>query len=304
MTVPTTSPIFETDLEGLEIHRRGKVRDLYHSGEHLLIITTDRISAYDLVLGSTIPDKGKVLTQLSAFWFNRTTELVPNHMLSINTKDYGASLQANSELLEGRSMLVRQTKPIPIECVVRGFLAGSGWREYSESGQVCGIKLKEGLRESEKLAEPIFTPATKAETGHDINISEADASELIGRELVEKLRELSLAIYSHGAAHAEERGILVADTKFEFGLSLDEKDQKIILIDEVLTPDSSRFWPKKDYIPGQAQSSFDKQFVRDYLDSINWNRKAPVPELPEEVIHKTRDKYLEAFSLLTGETLA
>lgn len=303
MIVSTTSPIFETDLEGLEIHRRGKVRDLYHSGEHLLIITTDRISAYDLVLGSTIPDKGKVLTQLSAFWFNRTTELVPNHMLSIETKDYNLSSQANSELLEGRSMLVRQTKPIPIECVVRGFLAGSGWREYSESGQVCGIKLPKGLRESERLPEPIFTPATKADTGHDINISEEEASKLIGQELVKQLRELSLALYSHGAAHAEKRGIIVADTKFEFGLSLNKSDQNILLIDEILTPDSSRFWPKEHYTPGQGQSSFDKQFVRDYLDSINWNRQAPVPELPEEVRKKTRDKYLEAFSLLTGKTL-
>ena len=300
----TASPVFETSLEGLTPHRRGKVRDMYEVGDHLLMVATDRISAYDFVLGSAIPDKGKVLTQLSAFWFDRTREIVPNHMISTNPGEYPASLQPDASMLAGRSMLVRRTAPILIECVARGYLAGSGWREYAQTGRVCGIELPPGLRESDRLPSPIFTPATKADSGHDINISEAEAAELIGRELVEQLRELTLALYAHGAERAEACGIIVADTKFEFGLVSEGQHERVLLIDEVLTPDSSRFWPKDRYTPGQSQSSFDKQFVRDYLDSIRWNRQPPVPELPSDVVDKTRAKYLEAFRLLTGSTLA
>ena len=277
---------------------------MYEVGDHLLMVATDRISAYDFVLGSAIPDKGKVLTQLSAFWFDRTREIVPNHMISTNPGEYPASLQPDASMLAGRSMLVRRTAPILIECVARGYLAGSGWREYAQTGRVCGIELPPGLRESDRLPSPIFTPATKADSGHDINISEAEAAELIGRELVEQLRELTLALYAHGAERAEACGIIVADTKFEFGLVSEGQHERVLLIDEVLTPDSSRFWPKDRYTPGQSQSSFDKQFVRDYLDSIRWNRQPPVPELPSDVVDKTRAKYLEAFRLLTGSTLA
>ena len=277
---------------------------MYEVGNDLLMVATDRISAYDFVLGSAIPDKGKVLTQLSAFWFDRTQEIVPNHMISIDPREYAASLQPDADMLVGRSMLVRRATPILIECVARGYLAGSGWREYTQTGRVCGIELPGGLRESERLPNPIFTPATKAESGHDINISEDKAARLIGRELVEQLRELTLTLYAHGAAQAEKCGIIVADSKFEFGLAVDGQQTQVLLIDEVLTPDSSRFWPKDRYTPGQAQSSFDKQFVRDYLDSIQWNRQPPVPELPSEVVDKTRAKYLDAFRLLTGAALA
>ena len=299
----TTSPIFETSLVGLTPHRRGKVRDMYEIGDQLLMVATDRISAYDFVLGSAIPDKGKVLTQLSAFWFTRTREIVPNHMVSTDPREYPQSLQSDAGVLADRSMLVRRTTPVPIECVARGYLAGSGWREYSKTGRVCGVELPRGLRESDRLPEPIFTPATKAESGHDINISEDEAAKLVGRELVDRLRDLTLALYSHGAAHAATCGIIVADTKFEFGVVSDAGSEKILLIDEALTPDSSRFWPKELYAPGRAQSSFDKQYVRDYLDSIRWNRKAPVPELPVDVVQQTRENYLEAYRLLTGSAL-
>ena len=301
------SPVFETSLDGITPHRRGKVRDIYEVDDQLLIVATDRISAYDFVLGSAIPDKGKVLTQLSAFWFERTRHIVANHMIAIDPSTYPASLQADATMLTGRSMLVRRTQPVPIECVARGYLAGSGWREYTETGRVCGIELPAGLRESERLPEPIFTPATKAESGHDVNISQDEAAALVGRELVDRLRGLTLALYTQGAAHAKECGIIVADTKFEFGLvpADDDDDRKeLLLIDEALTPDSSRFWPKSAYVPGQSQTSFDKQYVRDYLDSIKWNRQPPVPELPPEVIENTRQKYLQAFQLLTDRTLA
>ena len=273
---------------------------MYEVDDNLLMVATDRISAYDFVLGSAIPDKGSVLTQLSAFWFNRTTDIVPNHMISTNPADYPPILQDDAEMLAGRSMLVRRTKPIPIECVARGYLAGSGWKEYRESGRVCGVELPSGLRESDRLPHPIFTPATKADSGHDINISEDEAARLVGRALVDQLRDLTLALYSHGAAHAESCGIIVADTKFEFGLV---SDDQVMLIDEALTPDSSRFWPQDRYTPGQAQSSFDKQFVRDYLDSIKWDRRPPVPDLPPEVVERTRLKYLDAYRLLTGTAL-
>ena len=302
----TASPIFETSLDNLTAHRRGKVRDMYEVGDQLLMVATDRISAYDCVLGSAIPDKGSVLTQLSAFWFTRTREIVPNHMVSIDPAEYPEILQGDTEMLQTRSMLVRRTKPIPIECVARGYLAGSGWREYRESGRVCGVELPKGLRESDLLPEPIFTPATKAESGHDVNISEDEAARLVGRELVDRLRDVTLALYSHGAAHAAACGIIVADTKFEFGFVSDgdsEEGEHVILIDEVLTPDSSRFWPQDRYTPGEAQSSFDKQFVRDYLDDIKWNRRPPVPELPPDIVEQTRQKYLDAYRLLTGSEL-
>ncbi len=300
----TTAPVFETLLDDIPSHRRGKVRDMYEVDDYLLMVATDRISAYDFVLGSVIPDKGKVLTQLSAFWFERTRDIVPNHMVSTDPATYPEMLRPHADLLAGRSMLVTRTQPVLIECVARGYLAGSGWKEYQTSGRVCGVELPPGLRESDRLPEPIFTPATKASDGHDINISEADAADLIGRPLVDRLRDLTLALYGYGARHAEAHGIIVADTKFEFGL-LDaaDGDASIVLIDEVLTPDSSRFWPQETYVPGKGQTSFDKQFVRDYLDEIAWNRQPPVPELPPEVVAKTRDKYIEAFHTLTSAEL-
>jgi len=296
----TASPIFETSLTGITSHRRGKVRDMYEVGDHLLMVATDRISAYDFVLGSAIPNKGQVLTQLSAFWFNRTNDIVPNHMISVDPTSYPQQLEADIEILSGRSMLVRRTEPVPIECVARGYLAGSGWREYQETGRVCGVELPDGLRESERLPHPIFTPATKAESGHDINISEEEAGKLVGQGLIERLRELTLALYAHGSAHAESCGIIVADTKFEFGLVSHSGRDEVILIDEALTPDSSRFWPKDQFQAGETQSSFDKQYVRDYLDSIQWNRQPPVPELPPDVVKMTQHKYLESYRLLTG----
>ena len=295
----SAAPVYSTDLDGVAISRRGKVRDMYEVGDHLLMVATDRISAYDVVLDSLIPDKGAVLTQLSAFWFGRTTGITQNHMLSTDPADYPDTLAPHAELLRGRSMLVRRTEPVPIECVARGYLAGSGWREYRQSGSVCGVPLPPGLRESDRLPEPIFTPATKAETGHDINISAEEAGGIVGADLVERLRDLTLQLYAHGAAHAEQHGIIVADTKFEFGLAGGE----IVLIDEALTPDSSRFWPLDDYAPGRGQASFDKQYVRDYLDGIDWDRQPPAPELPPDIVQRTRDKYREAYRLLTGTPL-
>ena len=299
----TASPIFETSFGGLTVHRRGKVRDMYEVGDQLLMVATDRISAYDVVLGSAIPDKGRVLTQLSAFWFTRTRDIVPNHMVSVEPAEYPAPLPAEAETLQGRSMLVRRTTPIPIECVARGYLVGSGWREYQETGRVCGVELPRGLREADRLPEPIFTPATKAESGHDINISEDETAQRIGRQLTDRLRDLTLALYAFGAAHAEARGIIVADTKFEFGTTAAAEGGEVILIDEVLTPDSSRFWPRDLYAPGRAQPSFDKQYVRDYLDGIRWDRRPPAPELPPDVVGQTREKYRDAYRLLTGAAL-
>jgi phosphoribosylaminoimidazole-succinocarboxamide synthase len=275
------------------------VRDVYEVGDDLLIVATDRISAFDYVLGSGIPDKGKVLTQLSAFWFGQMGELVPHHMISIDANSFPAPARSHASLLAGRSMLVRRTAPVPVECVARGYLSGSGWKEYQQAGEVCGIKLPAGLRESDRLPEPIFTPATKADTGHDINISEEEAGRLVGTELIAKLKALALEIYRRGAAHAESKGIIVADTKFEFGLV----DREIVLIDEVLTPDSSRFWPQDRYEPGHGQPSYDKQYVRDYLEEIRWNKQPPVPSLPDEVVRRTREKYVEAFRLLSGREL-
>jgi phosphoribosylaminoimidazole-succinocarboxamide synthase len=297
--VLSTAPLLETTLAGLTLHRRGKVRDVYAIGDDLLIVATDRISAFDYVLGSGIPDKGKVLTQLSAFWFERMGDLVPHHLIAIDPEAFPPAARRHGDVLRGRTMLVRRTEPIPIECVARGYLSGSGWKEYQQNGRVCGVTLPPGLRESDRLPEPIFTPATKAESGHDINISEAEAGDLVGRELVQRLKTLTLEIYRRGAAHAESKGIIVADTKFEFGVARKE----VVLIDEVLTPDSSRFWPHAQYEPGHGQPSFDKQFVRDYLEEIRWNKQPPVPSLPDEVIRRTRDKYVEAYRLLTDREL-
>ena len=303
------APVLETSLDGLKFHRRGKVRDVYEvplaGGDvGLLMIATDRISAFDYVLGSAIPDKGKVLTQLSAFWFERMGDLVPHHVLSTAVDDFPAEARRHADVLRGRTMLTRLTRPIAIECVARGYLSGSGWKEYRESGRVCGIELPPGLRESDRLPEPIFTPATKADTGHDVNISEQEAARLVGADLVRRLKTLTLEIYRRGCEHAESKGIIIADTKFEFGLVGDgDPGCDVVLIDEVLTPDSSRFWPRSSYAPGGSVASFDKQFVRDYLEQIRWNKQPPVPSLPDDVVHKTREKYVEAFRLLSGREL-
>jgi phosphoribosylaminoimidazole-succinocarboxamide synthase len=281
----STSVVLETHFPDLTLSRRGKVRDVYDLGDTLLIVATDRISAFDYVLGSGIPDKGKVLTQLSAFWFGRIGDLVPHHLISTDVDAFPAATQPYRDVLRGRTMLVRKTDPIPVECVARGYLSGSGWKEYQKTTAVCGVALPAGLSESDRLPHPIFTPATKAESGHDENISEARAAELIGRELTTRLRDLTLAIYGRGVQYAASRGIIIADTKFEFGLDGDQ----LVLIDEVLTPDSSRFWPEADYVPGRPQPSFDKQFVRDHLEAIGWNKQPPVPALPEAVVMRTRD---------------
>jgi phosphoribosylaminoimidazole-succinocarboxamide synthase len=297
-------PVLETSFPDLTLHGRGKVRDIYQVGDDLLLIATDRISAFDYVLGSAIPDKGKVLTQLSAFWFERMGSLVPNHMIATDVRKYPAGLQRYAAELQGRSMLCRRTRPVPIECVARGYLSGSGWKEYQKTGKVCGVPLPAGLRESDRLPEPIFTPATKEESGHDINISEDEAAKIIGRDLTTRLKQLTLEIFRRGCEHAETKGIIIADTKFEFGLIGDGNPRTdVVLIDEVLTPDSSRFWPKDQYVPGGAVPSFDKQFVRDYLEEIKWNKQPPVPSLPDAVVAKTREKYIEAFRQLSGREL-
>jgi len=304
-------PILQTTLADRRPDRQGKVRDIYDFGNRLLIAATDRISAFDYVLASGIPDKGKVLTQISTFWFERTKPIVANHVLSTDPASYPGEARRAAELLRGRSMLVARTEPLPIECVARGYLSGSGWKDYTATGEVCGIRLPAGLRESDRLPQPIFTPATKAQSGHDVNISEKDAAELVGKRVLDRVRDLTLRLYAEGAAHAESCGIIVADTKFEFGLlPLDETggdgrpvEDRVILIDEVLTPDSSRFWPRDGYQPGGAQPSFDKQFVRDYLERIHWNKQPPVPSLPDDVVAKTREKYIEAFRRLTGREL-
>jgi phosphoribosylaminoimidazole-succinocarboxamide synthase len=306
--VLSTAPLLETSLEGLTLNRRGKVRDVYDvtlpSGTPaLLIVATDRISAFDYVLGSGIPDKGKVLTQLSGFWFERMGDLVPHHLLALEADEFPEPARRHADVLRGRTMLARLTSPVPVECVARGYLSGSGWKEYQQSGSVCGVKLPAGLRESDRLPEPIFTPATKAESGHDINISEEEAGRLVGADLIAKLKALTLEIYRRGCEHAESKGIIIADTKFEFGLAPANPENEIILIDEVLTPDSSRFWPASEYEPGHGQPSFDKQYVRDYLERINWNKQPPVPSLPDDVVRRTREKYLDAFRLLSGREL-
>jgi phosphoribosylaminoimidazole-succinocarboxamide synthase len=287
----------ETKFAGISPAARGKVRDIYDAGDKLLIVATDRLSAFDVILPTPIPDKGRVLTQLSLFWFGLLRDVIPNHVLSAT--EFPAPFDAYGEELAGRSMLVRKTVPLPIECVVRGYVSGSGWKDYQGTGKICGISLPAGLRESDRLPEPIFTPATKAATGHDENISFEQAAALIGNERARKVRDVSLEIYRRAAAYAEPRGILLADTKFEFGLLKDE----LIWIDEALTPDSSRFWPAAQYKPGGPQPSFDKQFVRDYLESIHWPKTPPGPELPPEVVAATRGKYREAYRILTGREL-
>ena len=303
-------PVLETTLYGRRPDRQGKVRDLYDLGDRLLLVATDRISAFDYVLGSGIPDKGKVLSQISAFWFGRMGRIVANHVISTDPAAYPNLDAADVKWLRGRSMLVRKTEPLPIECVARGYLSGSGWKDYVATGEVCGHRLPAGLKESERLPEPVFTPATKAQSGHDINITETDAAKMIGDALLARVRDLTLRIYAEGAAHAERCGLIVADTKLEFGLlpaAGDHTDSpeadRIILIDEVLTPDSSRFWPQDGYAPGGPQPSYDKQFVRDYLERIRWNKQPPVPSLPADVVTRTREKYVEAFRRLTGREL-
>lgn len=284
----------------LKLFKRGKVRDVYEIDDKLLIVATDRISCFDVVLSDGIPYKGKVLTQISKFWFDFTKDIIGNHVISFELEPLHERLGDSINILEGRSTLVKKTKPLPIECVVRGYLSGSGWKEYKENSEVCGIKLPKGLKESDKLSEPIFTPATKEDVGHDINITEAYTRKKIGDRIFDMVKGKSMAIYEKAANYAESKGILIADTKFEFGIS---NEGKIILIDEVLTPDSSRFWPKDKYKPGSPQPSFDKQFVRDYLESLDWNKMPPAPNLPDEIIQKTTKKYLEALKRLTDKEL-
>jgi phosphoribosylaminoimidazole-succinocarboxamide synthase len=292
----------ETNFAGISPAARGKVRDIYDLGDKLLIVASDRLSAFDVVLPTGIPDKGRVLTQLSLFWFNLLRDVVPNHVLSAT--DFPAPFDAHYDELAGRSMVVRKTQPLPIECVVRGYVSGSGWKDYRATGKICGIALPAGLRESDRLQEPIFTPATKAVSGHDENISFEQAASLVGRDIAERVRQISLKIYIRAAAYAEPRGIILADTKFEFGLVTGPHEgTDLIWIDEALTPDSSRFWPAAEYKPGGAQPSFDKQYVRDYLERIQWNKTPPGPELPPDVVTATRAKYREAFHILTGKEL-
>ncbi len=294
-----TTTLLESNLAGVERHGRGKVRDVYSVDDRLLIVATDRISAFDYILATGIPDKGRVLTELSVFWFDFLKDLTPTHFLTADVDQYPAPLPQFRDQLEGRSMLVKRARMVEVECVARGYLAGSGWKEYRTSGTVCGIRLPAGLKESDKLPEPIFTPATKAQTGHDENVSFDTVANLVGGELAGKLRDLTLAIYRKAADYAAGRGVIIADTKFEFGFV----DGELVLADEVLTPDSSRFWPSETYRPGGAQPSYDKQYVRDYLESIHWNKQPPAPGLPPEVAAGTSEKYKEAFRALTGRAL-
>ncbi|MFP4176786.1 MAG: phosphoribosylaminoimidazolesuccinocarboxamide synthase [Planctomycetota bacterium] len=296
--MPEHHVVMETDIDGLELLNRGKVRDMYAIEDDLLIVATDRISAYDSVLGSGIPLKGKVLTELTLFWLDFLGDITDNHLITADPAEMGSVAAENADILNGRSMLVHRADVVPIECVVRGYLAGSGWREYRESGTVCGIELPEGLEQADKLPEPIFTPATKAETGHDENIDMDRARDIAGDDVAEELRERSLNIYKKASEYAAEQGIIIADTKFEWGFH----EGDLILIDEVLTPDSSRFWPADTYEPGQSQYSFDKQYVRDWLDDSGWDHTPPGPALPDEVVEKTTERYLEACRYLTGET--
>ena len=299
MPMPTHL-ISQTEFKSLTLKGRGKVRDIYDLGDRLLIVATDRMSAFDVVMPNPIPDKGRILTQLSKFWFDLTREIISNHVISTKVEEYPQECRAYQEDLRDRSMLVVKTEVLPVECVVRGYLAGSGWEEYQKTGEICGISIPKGLVESSKLEEPIFTPSTKAEQGlHDENISFKKMEEIVGKDLAQRLRAVTVAVYQKARDFAEHRGILIADTKMEFGI----KDGKLILIDELLTPDSSRFWPKDGYRPGGSQKSFDKQFLRDYLLSIKWNKTPPAPELPEDIIKKTREKYLEAYKRLLGKPL-
>lgn len=291
------SVISQTDFPGLKLRGRGKVRDIYELGDRLLIVATDRLSAFDVVLPTPIPDKGRVLTQLSLFWFEKLENVVPHHV--IQASNFTGELAPYASALEGRAMLVRRTDPVPIECVVRGYISGSGWKDYQRTGAICGIPLPKGLRESDRLPEPIFTPSTKATTGHDENISFDETVSRVGPPLAERLRDTSLALYRQASEHAAARGIIIADTKFEFGLLSND----LIWIDEALTPDSSRFWPADLYSPGQAQPSFDKQYVRDYLERIGWDKRPPGPALPADVVAATRDKYRDSYQRVTGQAL-
>jgi phosphoribosylaminoimidazole-succinocarboxamide synthase len=296
--ISVDNPILETNFPGLKLRKRGKVRDIYDLGDSLLMVATDRISAFDVIMNNPVPGKGKILTQISLFWFDAMTDLIRNHVISSNVDRYPDVCKPYAHDLRERSMLVKKAEPLSIECVVRGYISGSGWDSYQSSGKVCGIQLPRGLKESDKLPEPIFTPSTKAELGeHDINIDFEEAADRIGRDLAEKVKELSIAIYKKGAEIAAAKGIIIADTKFEFGIL----DTDVILIDEILTPDSSRFWPKKSYVPGGPQKSYDKQYLRDYLSAIAWDKRPPAPPLPDDVIQNTYRKYAEALTQLTGK---
>ncbi len=295
------APVVETTFSDLKLIKRGKVRDVYQVDEdRLLIVATDRVSAFDCVIPTPIERKGEILTALSQFWFARLADVVPNHLITTRIEEMPLTVQNHSDELRGRSMLVRRTEVFPVECVVRGYLSGSGWKDYQKTGEVCGHKLPAGLRESEKLSEPIFTPATKAETGHDENINEQQMAEIVGPDLTASLRDISLTLYREASNYARERGIIIADTKFEFGR---DRDGRTLLIDEVLTPDSSRFWPAADYEVGRGQASFDKQYVRDYLEKLDWNKRPPAPELPPKIAQATTARYLEAYELLVGKPL-
>jgi phosphoribosylaminoimidazole-succinocarboxamide synthase len=289
-------PLLESRLPGVPLWRRGKVRDVYDLGDRLLIVATDRLSAFDVVLPTGIPGKGVVLTQLSLFWFRLLAGVIPNHVVASDVDEYPEDLRGHRSQLEGRSMIVLKTEPLPVECVVRGFIAGSGWKEYRATGTICGLPLPSGLREADRLESPLFTPSTKAEAGHDENIPFSEVEKTLGRERAREVRDVSISLYTRARAHAEERGILLADTKFEFGL----RDGSLVWIDEALTPDSSRFWPKAGYEPGRSQPSFDKQYVRDYLESLQWDKRPPGPSLPEDVVARTSAKYREAHAQLTG----
>ena len=295
----TKDILLTTDFKDLKLFKRGKVRDVYDLGDKLLIISTDRISCFDVVLPDGIPCKGKVLTALSLFWFEFTKDIIPNHLITADINEYPQELQKYRKELSGRSMLVVKSKPLSVECIVRGYLSGSGWKEYQQKQSVCGVKLPAGLKESDKLPQVIFTPSTKADVGHDLNVDQAYVEKLIGKESADEIARKSVAVYSKASEYALKHGIIIADTKFEFG----RHSGQIILIDEVLTPDSSRFWPQDQYARGQSQPSFDKQFVRDYLETLDWDKTPPAPGLPQEIIAKTSTKYLEAYQRLTGEEL-
>jgi len=293
----TTQTVSSVKLDGIPFFKRGKVREIYELGDKLLIISTDRISCFDVILPTPIPAKGEVLTQVSKFWFKFTRDIIDNHMLSAEVEQFPSRLEPYRDILKGRSMLVKKAEPLPVECVVRGYLSGSGWREYKQTQAICGIKLPADLKESDKLPEIIFTPSTKADVGHDMNVTQRYIEQQIGKDLAQRLRAVSIRLYKKASEYAEKRGIIIADTKFEFGKIGD----KVILIDEVLTPDSSRFWPKDQYTPGKPQPSFDKQFVRDYLDTLDWDKTPPGPELPEEIVTKTQEKYQQALSIITRD---
>lgn len=290
--------MYTSNLEGIQLVQKGKVRDIYDLGDSLLMVTTDRLSAFDVVMPDPIPGKGMVLTQISLYWYEQVRSIIDNHLITADVDEYPEILKPHAEALRGRSMIVKKAEPLKIECVVRGYISGSGWKSYQKDGTVCGIVLPAGLKESDRLPEPLFTPSSKAEVGdHDINISFEEAAEIVGAEMAEKVKDISLAIYNKGVEIAAEKGIIIADTKFEFGIC----DGELILIDEVLTPDSSRFWPKQSYKPGGAQESFDKQFFRDYLETLQWDKTAPGPSIPQEILAKTSEKYLEALELFTGK---